>query len=144
MAFFGLLKSKEKKLVIKWEKDHLAMVELAGKIMTAYTGGKLVVAKNHIRELGSLASSHVMNEDIEFYKLMKHTQLDPSTITSIKDFQAGFKKVKLALLTFLAKYGKEDVPLTEEFFEEFSEIVGVLSERIEFEENNLYELLKVR
>ncbi len=84
-----------------------------------------------------------MNEDIEFYKLMRdEKRIDSKTEVLVDDFIKSFKQTKLALMSFLSKYSKDEIPLDEDFFKTFNEIVEVLAERIDFEEKNLYSKLK--
>ncbi|BAF73152.1 hypothetical protein [Sulfurovum sp. NBC37-1] len=142
MALFGLIKSKEHKLATKWEKEHVALVELAGKIIAAYASGDTALAKLEIKKMGKAASEHVMNEDLEFMKLEKKAKLDDKTKAKIQEFQKTFKKDKLALLSFLAKYGQDDSVLDGEFFDDFNTIIEVVSDRIKYEEENLYKLMK--
>jgi hypothetical protein len=140
---FGFFSSKNKKLVKKWQKEHERIVELAHKVIGEYSKNNHKAAKKAIKELNTLAVDHVMNEDIEFYKLMRdESRIDAKTEVLVDDFIKSFKQTKLALMAFLSKYAKEETPLDEEFFTTFNEIVEVLGERIEFEEKNLYSKLK--
>jgi hypothetical protein len=100
-------------------------------------------AKNSLKLLNNLAVDHLMNEDIEFYKLLKDDKrLTPETIELVNDFTRTFKDTKMTLMKFLTKYTKDDIELDEEFFNTFNTLVAVLADRIDFEEKNLYSLLK--
>jgi len=80
-----------------------------------------------------------MNEDIEFYRLLKDQKRnDSKTEKMVNDFTKTFQGTKLALMNFLTKYSKPETELDETFFTTFNELVGVLGERIAFEEENLY------
>jgi len=140
---FGLFSSKNQKLVKKWQKEHEKIVELAHKVIGEYSKNNDAGAKKALKELNELAVDHVMNEDIEFYKLMRdEKRIDSKTEVLVDDFIKSFKQTKLALMGFLSKYSKDETPLDDEFFKTFNEIVDVLGERIDFEEKNLYYLLK--
>jgi len=140
---FGLFASKNQKLVKKWQKEHEEIVELAHKVIGEYSKNNHEGAKKALQKLNALAVDHVMNEDIEFYKLMRDDKrIDSKTEVLVDDFIRSFKKTKLALMEFLSKYSKPEVPLDDEFFKTFNEIVEVLAERINFEEKNLYSKLK--
>jgi len=140
---FGLFSSKNQKLVKKWQKEHEKIVELAHKVIGEYSKNNHDAAKKAVVELNSLAVDHVMNEDIEFYKLMRdEKRIDDKTEVLVDDFIKSFKKTKLTLMSFLSNYSKPDVPLDEEFFTTFNQLVEVLGKRIEFEEKNLYSQLK--
>jgi len=137
--FISLFSSKNKKLVKKWKKEHEEIVVLAHKVIAAYSKNKQQAAKNELKALNELAVDHVMNEDIEFYRLLKDKKrLDDTTEELVKDFTATFKDTKMTLMNFLTKYSKPEVELDEEFFTTFNAIVEVLAKRIAFEEENLY------
>ena len=137
--FISLFSSKNKKLVKKWKKEHEEIVVLAHKVIAAYSKNNQQAAKNELKALNELAVDHVMNEDIEFYRLLKDKKrLDDTTEELVKDFTATFKDTKMTLMNFLTKYSKPEVELDEEFFTTFNAIVEVLAKRITFEEENLY------
>jgi len=138
---FGIFDSKTKKLVKKWSKEHQQIVELAGSVIHAYTVNNEKKAKSALTKLSGLASSHFMNEDLEFFKLLRDGKLDPETTRSVKDFTEGFKKVKISLMSFFTKYSKPDIPLDDAFFKQFNEIVDAVGQRIAYEESNLYQLM---
>ncbi len=136
---FGLFSSKNKKLVKKWKKEHEQIVVLAHKVIAAYSKHDQATAKKSLIALNELAVDHIMNEDLEFYRLSKdHKRLNDKTEVLVDDFIKTFKGTKTALMNFLTKYTRPDAELDEEFFKTFNEIVGVLGERINFEEKNLY------
>ena len=92
-------------------------------------------AKKYLKELNTLAVDHVMDEDIQLFKLVHDEKsIDRETEVLVEDFVKSFKKTKIALMDFLSKYSKPDVALDETFFQQFNELVEVLGERISFEE----------
>ena len=138
----GLFLSKNQKLVKKWTKEHEDIVVLAHKVIGEYSKNNHDNARNALKELNNLAVDHVMNEDIEFYKLMKdQKRVTTKSEAMVREFTNTFKGTKMALMNFLTKYTQDDIVLDEEFFNMFNNLVGILGERIEFEENNLYSLL---
>lgn len=138
----GLFLSKNQKLVKKWTKEHEDIVVLAHKVIGEYSKNNHDNARNALKELNNLAVDHVMNEDIEFYKLMKdQKRVTTKSEALVREFTVTFKGTKMALMNFLTKYTQDDIVLDEEFFNMFNNLVGILGERIEFEENNLYSLL---
>ena len=143
IMFDFLFSSKNEKLVKKWHKEHEAIVELAHKVIGEYSKNNHEHAKHYLKELNSLAVDHVMDEDIQLFKLTHDEKgIDYDTEVMVDDFIKSFKKTKLALMNFLSKYSKDDTPLDEEFYTQFNEIVEVLGERINFEEKNVYSKLK--
>ena len=137
--FGNLFSSKNQKLVKKWEKEHEEIVVLAHKVIAAYSKNDHKQAKKELKALNELAVDHVMNEDIEFYRLLKDQRRnDSKTEKMVKEFTKSFKGTKLALMNFLTKYSRPETVLDDEFFTTFNELVGILAERIAFEEENLY------
>jgi len=138
----GIFLSKNQKLVKKWEKEHEEIVVLATNIIGNYSKNKIKAAKKDLKKLNDLAVNHVLNEDIEFYKLLKdQKRITSKNKESINDFTKSFKNTKMDLMLFLSKYSKDDIDLDDQFFQDFNGLVEVLSERISFEEENLYTLL---
>ena len=140
--FFSLFSSKNQKLVKKWQKEHEQIVVLAHKVIAEYSKNNHDAAKKELKALNDLAIDHIMDEDIEFYRLLKdQKRLNAKTEVLIEDFTISFKGTKNALMNFLTKYTRPEAILDDEFFKSFNEIVGVLAERIAFEEENLYTTL---
>jgi hypothetical protein len=138
-----LFMSKNQKIVHHWEKEHHAIVVLATKVIESYNLNDQDKAKKHLKALNTLAVGHIMNEDIEFYKLLRDDKRkDDETEFMIQEFTRSFKNTKLTLMNFLRKYTKDDVALDDEFFETFNKIVDILGRRIDFEEKNLYKKLR--
>ena len=139
-----LFSSKNHKLVKKWVKEHEDIVILAHKIIAEYSLNNHTAARKYLVQLNRLAVNHLMIEDIELFKLLREKKkLDEKTEKLAKEFQDGFMTTKIALMDFLTKYSKPNVVLDDVFFKSFNDIVGVLAERIDFEEKNLYSSLDV-
>ena len=142
---FNLFASKNQQLVKKWHEEHEEIVELAHKVIGEYAKNNHEAAKKYLKELNDLTVDHVMNEDIELFKLMHDDKrIDAETEHLAKEFIQSFKKTKLGLMDFLSHYAKDEVPLDETFFKQFNEIVDAVGERINFEEKNVYSKLKAK
>ena len=134
--------SKNKKLVKKWTKEHKIIVQLATTVIESYTAGDHKACKKALKSLNSLAVDHVMNEDIEFYRLLKKEgALDIHTVDMVHTFTRTFQGTKVTLMNFLNKYAMPKTALDDEFIESFKGLVAVLGERIAYEEKNLYSRL---
>ena len=83
-----------------------------------------------------------MTEDVAFYDLLKNPKgLNSTTIDNIHDFRKTFQGTKMALMKFIAKYAAPQTELNDDFAEAFKELVGVVVDRINYEEKNLYHIL---
>ncbi len=137
--FFSLFSSKNQKLVKQWHKEHEQIVVLAHKVIAAYSINNHGDAKKELVKLNKITVRHLMEEDIELYRLIKDAgRMDDETSHLVGEFKKTFQGTKTVLMGFLTKYTRPEVPLDEEFFKTFNELVGVLGERIAFEEDNLY------
>jgi len=139
---FGLLSNKKRKLVKKWKSDHLKIIEVAGSVVSSHAVHDHIACKKHLVILSGLASSHFMNEDIEFFKLLRENKFNFETEKSMNEFIEGFRKTKLELMKTLSYYSKKEVSLEGSFFDEFNELVSQVTDRIQYEESNLYSLME--
>jgi len=140
--FFSLFSSKNQKLVKKWKKEHEQIVVLAHKVIAEYSKNNHEATKRELQALNDLAVDHLMNEDIEFYRLLKdEKRLDLKTEKMVKEFIETFRGTKTTLMNFLTINSRPETKLDDEFFKTFNELVEVLGQRIAFEEENLYSKL---
>ena len=140
--FDSLFASKNKKLVLRLEKEHKRLVSLATAIIKAYEENNLKRLRSKLEELKKVALIHLMTEDVEFYRLIKDSKRSTDEISSlIEEFDHSFAAIKIALIDFLDTYTAEDAIYNSNFINQFKEIVNVLGKRIEFEEKNLYSVL---
>ena len=143
--FFSLFASKNQKLVKKWKKEHEEIVVLAHNVIAEYSKNNQDAAKEQLRALNNIAVDHLMNEDIEFYRLLKdEKRLDLKTEKMVKEFTETFRGTKTTLMNFLTIHTRPEAKLDDEFFKTFNELVEVLGQRIAFEEENLYSKLESR
>ena len=143
--FFSFFLSKNQKLVKKWKSEHEQIVKLATKVITSYSDGNLDKAKGALVELRLVTLNHLMTEDIEFFKLLKENKkTDKETQKFVKEFKETFYDTKSVLMRFLKEHTSSDAVLDDKFFESFNGLVGVLGERIAFEEKNLYNRLDIK
>ncbi len=134
--------TRNKKLVKKWSKEHQNLVEYATKVISSQNDKKPLKTKKYMGKLTDVALQHLMHEDIKFRELLDQaTDNQVNVINSINEFRDTFCDAKKELFRFLTKYTKDDAVYDEHFDKSFGEIVGVLTQRIEYEEKNLYSLL---
>ncbi len=137
--YFSFFSSKNQKLVKQWKREHEEMVAFANKIILSYSLGDKTSLRKELVGLRKLAVEHLMQEDIELFKLLRKSKdLEDEMEDLIKEFTETFRDTKSTLLNFLREYTRENSQLDKKFFDTFNNIVEVLSKRIEFEENNLY------
>jgi len=141
--FESLFASKNKKLVLKWSKEHEKIVVLSHKILAEYSLDDVSSIRKHLLALRALVINHLMVEDIEFHKLLNDEKRVTDEITkSVHHFVDSFHETKTALRDFLRQYVQEDALYNEQFFIKFNSLVEALANRIEYEETHLYTLLR--
>ena len=142
---FGWFDSRNQKVVKKWEKEHEEIVVLATKVIENYSKGDVKKVRSILKELSGKTASHLMNEDLEFFKMGKdQKRMTAKTEALIKEFKESFSGVKVALMSFLKNYSEEGSEIDDKFFKEFNDLVGILGDRIKFEEENLYIMMHAK
>ena len=143
--FFSFFSSKNQKLVKQWTKEHKQIVTLATKVITSCSDDNPSRAKKELNELRTVTLNHLMTEDIEFFKLLKdENNLDRETAKFVNEFKNSFYDTKTVLRHFLKEHTRDDAVLDDKFLESFNGLVGVLADRIAFEEKNLYNRLNIK
>ena len=137
----SLFLSKNEKLVKKWKLEHQEIGNLAGKVIESYENNNLEDTKKYLNSLKDLVIEHLMQEDLTFHNLLKHSTINIDTIEHIQDFRETFKGTKTVLMNFIAKYASADTELDDKFLIAFKSLVRLVVERINYEENNLYDIL---
>jgi len=141
-VFSTLFLSKNQKLVKKWTQEHEEIILGIHKVLAEYSKNNHKNAKKALVSLNHLIIDHITDENIEFYKLLKdEKRVSMKNRKYTEEFVSTFKEMRLDLMRFLTFYTKKETKLDDDFFNTLNEILDILSERIEFEEANLYTLL---
>ena len=144
--FKNLSLSKNDKLIARWEKEHMEIAQCGIEAQDAQIKGDSKKAKKNIKKMYELAIKHIKDEDDTFHHLkINSSKNDPKyndIMQSIEEFEESFAPIKKALIQFLVIYAADRKLLDDEFKTKLSTIMGVLEERIDWEEKNLYKLLK--
>jgi len=137
-------KSKNRKLVERWEKEHVQLLSLAKAIIGKYIEHEHDEAKKLLKKFSTLAMNHISSEDLEFMEILRDPdRKDRNIEAGIRKFKNSFSQTKETLMDFLTHYNDPDVKLDKEFYEQFKGIAKVLEDRIDFEESNLYTALRL-
>ncbi len=137
---FSFFSSKNKKLVKRWKKEHKELVYLANKVNTEYKRNNEKSTKKALKKLLEVAAVHLMEEDIGINDLIKDKKRsNPRIEEEVTRFKHAFADTKKALTDFLWINSRDDTIFEKTFYDDFNTLVSVLAQRIEFEENNLYE-----
>ena len=136
---YSLFLSKNQKLVRRWRKEHGQIASLADEILGCCSNGNEKKARKKLKKLSSVTLNHLMDEDIELYKLLEnHKKIDDEIKDLTVKFEDTFRDTKIVLMNFLSKYNHPDSSLDNEFIEAFNKLIEALVGRINFEEETLY------
>ena len=132
-----------KKLVIKWKKEHRVLLTHAKEIISIFKENKDTLLKEELENFYTLATEHLVSEDLEFFKLsMLEDSLDQELTINIEDFIETFEETKYALMQFLTKYTLPNAVYDKEFIKTFQKLATALKDRMSYEERNLYKVLE--
>jgi len=99
-----IFESKNKKLIKKWTKEHQEMSDLAHRVLAEYSKNNKKKAKQELKELATLTIGHLLDEDIEIYKMLKdNKKLEAKIIKMAEEFTQSFKETKIYIIEFLQK-----------------------------------------
>jgi len=144
MFFLGKNRDLEynAKVVKRWTNEHRKLEKYAGKVIASYDKNNTKQAKKYLNKLELLALNHLMDEDVTFFDLEKMAKdKDKRILDAMIEFRRSFSGTKKALFHFFFYYTSPKTVLDANFREKFDGIVNALVQRIEFEENNLYQMI---
>jgi len=130
-------------LVNNLHGDHKVLLEVFGKIKTAFEAGKYNKVEENLKSFRHLLTDHLLTENVRLYIYLSHefTQ-DEVTSDLIKEFKREMNQISKVVMAFLTKYETigVDKGLAESFAKDLNAIGAALVERIQREENTLYPL----
>lgn len=138
--FSSLFGSKHKKMVKQWKLEHEQIAKKATRVLELCNQNDYKSAKKEFIALNDLATNHLVEEDMELYKVLKDNK---ALEKDVNKFKESFLDIKVALIKFLTHYSNPNVALDAEFEKQLRGILGVLGERIDFEETNLYKKIEI-
>ncbi len=131
----------DKKLISKFHKDHLKLLELIRTTNEAIETGNIKKSKKYLIKLRMAILEHFMEEDIKLYCYLKrYYKKDPDTLNTVEMFEETIKDIQRDVLSFLSRYSKEEVELDGLFQRKFLATVKEFAVRIKTEESKLYTL----
>lgn len=132
------------KVVQQWEDEHKRLVVLGTRVLKLYEEGDTEKTREALREFAQAAREHFKSEFIQLTALFNsHEFTDRETKEAIRRFKTTFQETQKTLLKFLAIHCRPGHPLDRQFITTFSTIMGLLGERVQFEESDLYRRLKI-
>lgn len=123
--------------------DHIHLLDLFGKIDTAYKKGDTKLTIETLNSFSNELRAHLLVENTKLYIYLRHSLNDmPKEAQIAREFQQEMRGIGKVLNTFVTRFSCEtwSDEEREEFGAQLANIGGILIQRIETEEEVLYPL----
>lgn len=133
----------EPELIPKLKNDHASLLTIWGNMAKALDKGDAKTISGLLSKFKSALNNHLLTENVKLYVyLTQHLADDPYNSEIIKEFRSEMNTIGRTVTTFLRTYTSRPIKDCEldEFRTQFEAIGEALVDRIEREENTLYEL----
>ncbi len=147
-GFFYNLKAKRikpkrtynNKLINELNQEHEKLFIIYDKIIETYISKKYRKTLKYLKKFYEAYHLHILKEDKQLYNyLIVKYRFFPEIKNQIIEKQQEMKKITIALEEFVLKYNNTKNIQSEDFLKDLGEIGKALTQRVEFEENELYE-----
>jgi len=132
------------KLVAELKSDHGDLISLFTDIATTAEQRDSDLLTRQLAKFGTMLRGHILKENVRFYVYLKASlRSDESSLSIMQEFAVEMQQIGRAVTDFLHKY--TTVPHWDDaqwavFERDLNAVGGVLTKRIETEENTLYPL----
>lgn len=130
-------------LVENLHGDQKVLLDVFGKIKTAFEAGKYHKVEEHLKTFRHLLTDHLLTENVRLYIYLSHEfAQDEVTSDLVKEFKREMNQIAKVVMAFLTKYETigVDKGLAESFNKDLNAIGQALVERMQREEHTLYPL----
>ena len=126
-------------------EDHVHLLNLFGKIDTAYKKGNTKLAIKTLNNFSNELRAHLLVENTKLYIYVRHSLSEkPKEARIAREFQQEMRGIGKVLNTFVTRFSTEtwSDEEREEFGTQLATIGGILIQRIEAEEETLFPLYR--
>lgn len=131
-------------LVLELEDDHRHLVQLYLNIGEFFAQRKFPEMKQELKRFKADFNTHIVKENLYFYVYLEQTMgQDDENREIIRDFRREMNHIARLVRKFIVKHIEADFRKMEDnkqFKEDYESIKSALVDRIESEENSLYNL----
>lgn len=130
-------------LISSLKHDHHNLVDLFEQIGRLAELGRFRELPAMLVAFKTALESHVIAENVRFYNYVENTLVgDDENIQLIRDFRREMNGIARAVVDFVKKYHlyEFDEYTRKSFLKEYAAVGGLLAQRIQREESNLYPL----
>lgn len=130
-------------LVNGLKRDHRELVDMYGKIGRLIEGGHFGDIPGELLVFKTRLEAHLLTENVRFYTYLEQSlESDTDNAAIIHDFRREMNGIARAVIEFVKRYqvARFDEATKRQFTDEYAKVGGLLAQRIEREESNLYPL----
>jgi hemerythrin-like domain-containing protein len=130
-------------LIPSLKHDHHNLVEMYEQIGRLAEMGRFRELPATLVAFKTALESHVISENVRFYNYVENSLSgDDENIQLIRSFRKEMNAIARGVVDFVKKYQRYDFDETmrQSFLREYAAVGGLLAQRIQREENNLYPL----
>ena len=130
-------------LVNGLKRDHRELVDLYGRIGRLIESGHFGDIPGELLVFKTRLEAHLLTENVRFYTYLEQSlEGDADNVAIIHDFRREMNTIARAVIEFVKRYqtARFDEPQRKQFTDEYAKVGGLLAQRIEREESNLYPL----
>jgi hypothetical protein len=135
--------SYDSRLIESLKHDHHALVELFQQIGQTAERGRFHELPALLVAFKTGLESHVIAENVRFYNYVENSLAgDDENVALIRSFRREMNAIARGVVDFVKKYQRANFndALREQFLRDYAVVGGLLSQRIQREEANLYPL----
>ncbi|MCK4842127.1 MAG: hemerythrin domain-containing protein [Methylococcales bacterium] len=128
-------------LIDSLKTEHQDLLSSFGHIMDSAEKKRYPLLAKTLKDFSNLLNAHLTKEGIELYVFLEFsTHIDNPDV--FRDFRREMSEIASVVMGVINRYTKKAVSdeTVDQFIKEFTELGGVLVDRIEREENMLYTL----
>jgi len=133
----------DSRLVEALKHDHQELIHLFEQIGRLIDAKRFDLIPSQLVAFKTRLEAHLLTENVRFYNYVEHSlQEDPEDLALIRDFRREMNSIARAVVEFVKKYQRLGVDQTMQvaFVMDYRAVGGLLVQRIEREEGNLYPL----
>jgi hypothetical protein len=133
----------DSRLIESLKHDHHSLVELFQQIGTVAERGRYAELPQLLVAFKTGLESHVIAENVRFYNYVENSlAYDEENLALIRSFRREMNAIARGVVDFVKKYQRAQFneATRELFLRDYAVVGGLLSQRIQREESNLYPL----
>jgi hypothetical protein len=130
-------------LVPSLKHDHHELVELFEQIGRGFEQGRYADLPAKLTAFKTRLEAHLLTENVRFYNYVEYTLRDDNeNLALIRDFRREMNTIARGVIEFVKKYqgGMPNDLARQSFLADYRAVGGLLVQRIQREEGNLYPL----